>query len=108
MTWYEKIIRAHTNVTDNVSHNERLQSDRYLVWQEEKEEAHFSDNLHSEKAMRGTTDLFTKLEFDPWRRQIENEFSRLQIAWELNSIQYEPDTGFTHFEWVWEVTGEDL
>lgn len=25
------------------------------------------------------------------------------IAWELNSVQYEEKTGFTHYEWVWEV-----
>ena len=26
-------------------------------------------------------------------------------SWELNSIQYETDTGFFHIEWVCEVTG---
>ena len=25
------------------------------------------------------------------------------IAWYLNSIQYEEDTGLIHYEWVWEV-----
>ena len=24
-------------------------------------------------------------------------------AWYRNSVQYEEDTGLTHFEWVWEV-----
>lgn len=24
-------------------------------------------------------------------------------SWQLNSIQYEDDTGLTHYEWTWEV-----
>ena len=32
MRWYETIISAHTSVTDSVSHNEKLHSDRYFVW----------------------------------------------------------------------------
>ena len=28
MRWYETIISAHTSVTDSVSHNEKLHSDR--------------------------------------------------------------------------------
>ena len=31
MTWQERIVKAHTAVTDAVSHRQRLQSDRYFV-----------------------------------------------------------------------------
>ena len=33
--WYERIIDAHVAVTTAVSHSERLDSDRYFVWQED-------------------------------------------------------------------------
>lgn len=108
MTWYEKIIRAHTNVTDAVSHSQRLQSDRYFVWQEEGETFLAANNGHKERAMSGTTDLFTKKEFDPWKRKFEKSLTKMGIAWELNSIQFEEDTGFTHYEWVWAVAGDGI
>ena len=37
MTWYEKIIAVHREVTDSVSHVRRLNSERYFVWQEDGE-----------------------------------------------------------------------
>ena len=107
MTWYEKIIQAHLRVTDAVSHCERIQSDRYFVWQEEAEQSLKADNRHVERTVQGTTDLFTKREFDPWKHDIEFSFTRSGIAWELNSVQFEEDTGFLHYEWVWNVTGSD-
>lgn len=107
MKWADKIIEAHTRVTENVSHFERLKSDRYFVWQEEADQSFGADNRHKEKAVRGTTDLFTKNEFDPWKKEIEFSFTRSGIAWSLNSVQYEEDTGFIHYEWLWYVTGSD-
>ena len=54
--------------------------------------------------MTGTTDLFTKMEFDPWKDEMEAAFDASPyIAWALESVQFEPDTGFTHYEWRWEV-----
>lgn len=104
MTWNEKIIAAHTAVTDCVSHSERLQSDRYFVWQEDGANDFIAGNRHAESAVTGTTDLFTKREFDPWVKDFEDSLNACGIAWSLNSIQYEPDTGFYHYEWVWEVS----
>lgn len=103
MKWYEKIIAAHTAVTTSVSHYAKLQSDRYFVWQEDGENALISDDAHRDKAVTGTTDLFTKQEFDPWADAIEESFQEAGIAYYLNSVQYEEDTGFIHYEWVWEV-----
>lgn len=53
--------------------------------------------------MTGTTDLFTKQEFDPWVEAFEEAMSSHGMAWYLNSVQFEEDTGFTHYEWAWEV-----
>lgn len=104
MTWYEKIIKAHTDVTDQVSHGGRLKSDRYFVWQEEGSADLIADNVHAEKAVSGSTDLFTKQEFDPWKDAFETSMDAMPgLAWRLNSIQFEPDTGFWHYEWKWVI-----
>lgn len=104
MTWNEKIIKAHTSVTDQVSHGGRLKSDRYFVWQEDGSVDFMADNIHAEKAVSGSTDLFTKQEFDPWKEAFEASLDSIpSIAWRLNSVQFEPDTGFWHYEWKWEI-----
>lgn len=103
MTWYETIIAVHTAVTDAVSHTLRLKSDRYFVWQEDGSNDLPADNSHAEGAVTGTTDLYTKMEFDPWADALGESLSAYGIAWELSSIQYEEDTGFYHYEWAWEV-----
>ena len=103
MRWYERIIAAHTDVTDCVSHAQRLQSERYFVWQEDGANDLEADDTHAERAITGTTDLFTKIEFDPWVDALGESLSSYCIAWYLNSVQFEEDTGFWHWEWVWEV-----
>lgn len=99
----ERLIAAHTAVTDAVSHGTRLRSSRYFVWQEDGSNDLIADGRHVEKAMTGTTDLFTRIEFDPWKEQFEESLDAHGICWELNSVQYEPDTGYWHWEWAWEV-----
>ena len=103
MTWYEKIIAAHTAVTDSVSHNERMKSDRYFVWGETGADDLEASNIHAEKAVTGYTDLYTTMEFDPWKEQLEESFDTHGIFWNLNSVQYEEETGRTHYEWYWSV-----
>ena len=106
MNWYEKIIAVHTAVTDSVSHGLKLQSDRYFVWQEDGSNDLIADNRHAESLTTGTTDLFTRQEFDPWRDAFEAALNAAPgIVWELLSIQYEEQTGFWHYEWAWGVSG---
>lgn len=104
MTWYEKIIAVHTAVTDAVSHGGRMKSSRYFTWQEDGTNQFSANNKCQEKAVTGTTDLFTKKEFDPWVAAFEESINNeTDIAWSLNSIQFEEETGFWHYEWTWEV-----
>lgn len=105
MSWSEAIIAVHTSVTDQVSHAARLKSERYFVWQEDGGNDDGSENRHSERAVTGTTDLFTPLEFDPWVRAFEAALDAAPSvgAWYKNSVQYEEETGLNHHEWVWEV-----
>lgn len=103
MTWYDKIIKAHLSVTNAVSHAERLKSDRYFVWQEDGSNDLTADGVHAERAVTGVTDLYTKMEFDPWAEDLGSAFDAAGIFWRLDSIQYEPETGFFHYSWDWEV-----
>ncbi len=77
--WAQRIIAAHLAVTDAVSHGGRLQSDRYLVWQEDGANDFEADGIHAEKAVKGSTDLFTKQEFDPWRDELEATLDAAEI-----------------------------
>lgn len=104
MTWQERIIAAHTAVTEQVSHITRLSSERYFVWQENGSNDLGANNRHGEKAVTGSTDLFTKQEFDPWADAIGESLSSYGVAWTLSSVQYEEKTGFYHYEWIWEVS----
>lgn len=101
--WASRVIAAHTAVTDAVSHGERLQSDRYFVWQEDGENALPADGVHAEAAVTGSTDLYTKKEFDPWAGQLEASFNAAGFAWSLVMAELEPETGFWHWSWDWEV-----
>ena len=103
MKWHEKIIKAHLQVTDAVSHSRRLNSTRYFVWQEDGANDLICNGIHAERAVTGTTDLFTTTEFDPWADEIGEAFSSFGIAWSLVSVDYEEDTGFYHYSWDWEV-----
>lgn len=103
MTWQEKVIAAHTAVTDAVSHGKRLKSERYFVWTEEDRRDLLANDRHGEKGQRGRTSLYTKLEFDPWKEQFEQALDAWGLSWRLNSAQFEEDTGFWHYEWLWGV-----
>lgn len=106
MTWSECIIAAHAAVTDQVSHGGRMKSKRYFVWQEDRPNDFEADGKHLERAVTGTTDLFTNLEFDPWIDKLEKQFNESEfIAWSANQPQFEADRGIWHYEWSWEVAG---
>lgn len=102
-TWYERLIAAHTSITNSVSHGERLKSDRYFVWEEDGANDLTADDRHADRAVTGRTDLYTKTEFDPWAEELEAAFNDAEIFWSRVSSEYEPDTRFWHVSWDWEV-----
>lgn len=101
--WAETIIAAHTAVTDAVSHSEFLKSERYFVWDEDGANDLGANNVHAEHAVSGTTELFTKREFDPWAKALGKSFDAHGVAWSYDGCTHEEDTGFYHHSWVWEV-----
>ena len=78
--------------------------DKYIVWAEDGEAGSSNaDDKKRRQVIQGTIDYFTKMEFDPNFGLIQEKLNSLDIGWELNSIQYEEDTKYIHYEWVWEM-----
>lgn len=75
----------------------------YLIWAEDGGVGHYADNQMTEQAVTGTTDYYTREEFDPALDIIQEIHNTLGLAWALNSVQYEDDTGLIHYEWTWGV-----
>lgn len=77
---------------------------RYIVWAEDGAgDTVFANGRLQNQAITGTVDLYTD---DPEDTALfEGVQSALDqvCAWQLNSVQYEDDTGLTHYEWAWEV-----
>lgn len=81
------------------------QTGNYIVWAEDGEgNSVHADGKKAARTITGTIDYFTKIENDPVVEQIEAALDTDDgLAWYLNSIQHERDTGYIHYEWVWEV-----
>lgn len=76
----------------------------YCVWAEDSESGNVSgDNLKQAQTLEGTVDFFTKTEFNSKVDAIQNAMNIAEIAWRLNSVQYEDETGYIHYEWIFEV-----
>ena len=75
----------------------------FLVWAEDGDNTAWADDRMMEQAITGTTEYFTRDEFDLAIDRIQDANQSLGIAWRLNSVQYEDDTELIHYEWSWEV-----
>ena len=61
-----------------------------------------ADDIHAEKVMQGTVDYFTRDDSGAPQATIEAALEGV-CAWYLNSVQFEEDTGYIHYEWVFEI-----
>lgn len=78
--------------------------DNYIVWAEDGQgNSAYADNCMIQQTITGTIDYFTKTEFDPKVGDIQEKLNSIDIAWSLESVQYEEDTGYIHYEWSWEM-----
>ncbi|MCI7301837.1 MAG: hypothetical protein SOR93_03510 [Clostridiales Family XIII bacterium] len=100
------VEQALLTVTDQVFHYEKMgDMERYIVWAEDSEGSSVeADNYKIEQSIQGTIDLFSKIENDPWIEEIQKALNKARVSFYLNSVQYEEETGYIHYEWVWEVT----
>lgn len=102
---FDIIKNTLLTVTKNVYHYEALKKhDKYIVWAEDSEAGALSvDNKKSMQIIQGTIDYFTKQDGDKNIDLIQKALNNSEISFYLNSIQYEEETGYIHYEWVWEV-----
>jgi hypothetical protein len=101
----ESLRDALLEVTQDTNHFEAFQKpDRYIVWAEDGQaDAVWADNQMDQQSITGTVDFFTKTENDPMFQQIQEKLNSLDLSWRLNSIQFEDETRYLHYEWVWEL-----
>ncbi len=101
----EIIKTALLTVTENVGHYKALKkTDKYIVWAEDSQgRALWADEQMQEQSIQGTIDYFTKMENDPNVEKIQTALKDSYVSFSLNSIQYEEDTKFIHYEWIFEV-----
>lgn len=97
-----KVKGALLTVSQNVGHYEALKKVcPYIVYAEDGAIGLRVDNQTQAQATTGTVDLFTKTESDPLKDRMQTALNGAGISWYLNTVQYEPDTGIIHYEWVW-------
>lgn len=76
----------------------------YGVFAEDGSNDLSAGNFHAETAPEGTVDYFTRDDSGAPQRAIEAALERVAgLAWYLNSAQYEDDTGYIHYEWVFQL-----
>ena len=75
----------------------------YGVWGEDSARHFYADGKVEEQSIQGTVDLFTRSESRDGVEAIQGVLQSLDIAWYLNSVQYESSTRYIHYEWVFEV-----
>lgn len=91
-------------VTDSTYHYEALKkTDSYIVWAEsgEGDSVHI-DDVKDQQVIQGTIDYFTKAEYDSNIDLIQSTLNQNKISYILNSVQYEEETKYIHYEWIWE------
>lgn len=77
----------------------------YGVFAEDWENVLTADDQHQETAVQGTVDYFTRDASGAPKTAIEQALGSFTCSWRLESIQFEEDTGYIHYEWVVEVPG---
>ena len=75
----------------------------YGVYAEDGANDLIAGNVHVEKVLQGTVDYFTRDDSGAPKTTIEAALDSVPVAWYLSSIQFESDTGYIHYEWVFEV-----
>lgn len=100
-----KIEEILLTVTDNVFHYEAMDKpDQYIAYAEDSEGSSVEgDDQKINQSIQGTIDYFTKKDWDENVTKIQEALKNACISFYLNSVQLEEETGYQHYEWVWEV-----
>jgi hypothetical protein len=77
--------------------------DKYIVWAEDGQaNGEYADGKMQDQVIQGTIDYFTRTKNDPNVKEIQKALNGV-CSWWLNSVQYEDDTKYIHYEWVFET-----
>lgn len=91
-------------VTERVGHGEQFKDEKnYIVWHEVRAIGLNGDNCQAEKGYRIAVDYYTKDEYDVNADKITELFNNDEIFADDAVIDFEPDTGYTHYAWTCEV-----
>lgn len=71
----------------------------YGVYAEDSGEDLLADDDHAEKGTRCYVHLFTRDDSTAPQKAVEAALRELRTPWFLNTVQFEPDTGYIHYEW---------
>ena len=71
----------------------------YGTWAEDSGNDFGCDCVHGERGTECWVNYFTRDDSATPRTTIEAAFNTLQVPWYLNTVQYENDTGYIHYEW---------
>ena len=119
MTKYEKLVQALMALTQN---NETLPM-KEDEWRTRPEENSYGivrlgfeagaltgEDVKLDTAYEGSVDLFSRSRNgNGWRALIEETLTEYCGAcWELNSRQYERETGLAHWEYTFQITDEEV
>lgn len=101
----ERVRQALAPLPVDVFHYHAFKKkDRYIVWAENAEGGSVeADNGKQEYSVSGYIDFFTRRENDPVVNMVAEALKSAEISFSLNSVQYEEETGYIHFEWLFEV-----
>lgn len=64
-----------------------------------------ADGVHIERGTNGYINYFTRDDTGEPREKIEAALNSINIPWGLNTVQFESDTGYIHYEWSFGIYG---
>lgn len=100
------VKKALLSVTDNTGHYKAIDATKsHIIYAEDSGTGLMADNVITAQSIEGTIDLY-QLGKDNLFDKVQEALNTYQIAFRLNSVQYESDEkrNFIHFEWVFEVS----
>ncbi len=77
----------------------------YGTYGEDSGDDLIADGIHAERATVGYINYFTRDDSSTPRLTIEAVLNNLRIPWSLNTVQYETETGYIHYEWEFSIYG---
>ncbi|MBR1659248.1 MAG: hypothetical protein IJ705_02905 [Oscillospiraceae bacterium] len=73
------------------------------VWGEDFEKALYADNAHAERIWQGMVHWFSRSDDGADAAKIEAALTAAEIPWSLDGVDFEEDTGFLHYVWIFEA-----